>query len=373
MIGDEADLPYQRPPLSKKYLTGEMERSRLHLRPQAFFDENDIDIVLGTRVTRIALQSKTVHFDGESLEYDALVLATGSTPRKLEAAQGGYLSGIHYMRTLSDIDAMEAAFKKDARLLIIGGGYIGLETAAVAASRGVKTTIVEAAPRILQRVASDATADFFRQLHKAHGVDIRENTQLIKLTGTNHVNGADLGDGTHLEVDFVIAGIGVLPVTSLADEAGLEIENGIKVDGLCRTSDQHIFAAGDCASFPYADGRIRLESVPNAIDQGNIIADVLLGSKDIYVAKPWFWSDQYDVKLQISGLNSGYDHIVVRAGEKPNTQSVWYFTQGRLIAVEAMNDPKAYMTGKRWIDAGKSPRPADIADQTYPLRDIVVQ
>ncbi|WP_158970001.1 NAD(P)/FAD-dependent oxidoreductase [Chachezhania sediminis] len=371
LIGEEPFPPYQRPPLSKKYLTGEMTRERLGFRPDDFYRDNDIDLQLDSRVTAIDRTRRTVCLTGgRDIPFDTLVLATGARPIHLPDAMGGNLQGVYSVRTLADVDAMQAEFRKGARILIVGGGYVGLEAAAVAAQLGLDTTVVEAAPRILQRVAAAETADFFRDLHKAQGVRLIEGAGLERLTGSARVDGAVLADGRRIDVDFVVAGIGVTPCTELAEDAGLEIDNGIKVNALCQSSDPDIYAVGDCASFPFGNTRLRLESVPNAIDQGNATADAILGSTEPYRARPWFWSDQFHVKLQIAGLNKGHDHTVLRAGDRPGAMSVWYFRRHELIAVDAANDPGAYMTGKRWIERGLSPNPADLCDPEQPLRDI---
>jgi 3-phenylpropionate/trans-cinnamate dioxygenase ferredoxin reductase subunit len=256
-------------------------------------------------------------------------------------------------------------------LLVVGGGYIGLEAAAVARKSGMQVTLIEAAPRILGRVAAAETADAMRALHAAHGVDIREGTGLSRLTGDTRVTGAVLADGTELAADAVVVGIGVTPDTRLAEAAGLSLENGIAVDALGRTTDPAILAAGDCASFPAPDGRrMRLESVGNAIDMGEMVADTLLGQPTAYIPKPWFWSDQYDAKLQIAGLGTGADRIVARKGEA-GAWSHWYYTGPRLIAVDALNDSRAYMVGKRLIEADRSPDPAAISDPATDLKALL--
>lgn len=371
LIGAEPVPPYQRPPLSKAYLLGDMALDRLFLRPESFYAEHRIDLRLNTRVTGIDRATRTIALNGEVMSYDHLVLATGSDPRRLPASIGGALDGVFVVRDLADVDAMAPHVVQGKRALIVGGGYIGLEAAAVAAKRGLEVTLVEMADRILQRVAAPETSDFFRALHQGHGVTIREGIGLDRLLGEGHVTGARLSDGTELAVDLVIVGVGITPATALAEAAGLEIENGIKVDAQGRTSDPAIWAAGDCASFPWKDGRIRLESVPNAIEQAECVAENIMGADKGYIAKPWFWSDQYDVKLQIAGLNAGYDRTVVRPGDKPGSQSVWYFRGDTLLAVDAMNDPRAYMIGKRLIEAGQSPAPAAVADPDTPLKSLL--
>ena len=370
LIGEEPSPPYQRPPLSKAYLLGEMEQERLWLRGPDFYAEQRIALRLGVSVTAIDPAAQTVTVGGEVLRSDDLVLTTGSRPRRLPAAIGGDLAGVYAVRTLADVDAMRAEFAPGRRLVVVGGGYIGLEAAAVARKLGVDVTVIEMAPRILQRVAAPETSDWFRALHRAHGAVILEATGLDCLLGKGRVTGVRLSDGRELPADFVIAGVGITPGAELAEAAGLVIENGIRTDEHGRTSDPHIWAAGDCASFPWKGGRIRLESVGNAIDQAECVAANILGAGKIYEAKPWFWSDQYDCKLQIAGLNTGYDRIVTRGGEAGSV-SFWYYRGAELLAVDAMNDPRAYMVGKRLIEAGKSPDPTLVADSAADLKTLL--
>jgi len=368
-IGEETAPPYQRPPLSKAYLLGDMELERLYLRPESFYADNNISLRLGSKVETVDAAAKTVSLAGETVAYDHLVLTTGSDPRRLPAAIGGILDGVYTVRTLKDVDQMEPEFREGAKVLIIGGGYIGLEAAAVAAKKGLNVTLVEMADRILQRVASPETSGYFRDLHKSHGVDLREGVGLERLTGEGRVTGAKLSDGSELDVDFVIVGVGITPATALAEMAGIELENGIKTDIKGQTSDPNIWAAGDCASFPYKGERIRLESVGNAIDQAEVVAENIMGANKDYVAKPWFWSDQYDCKLQIAGLNTGYDQVVTRQGE--NSVSYWYYKENQLVALDAMNDPRAYMVGKRLIEAGKSPAQDAVGNPETDLKELL--
>ena len=369
LVGDEVDPPYQRPPLSKKYLLGEMTRERLYLRPQAAYADQDIALLSGRRVTGINAERRTVGLGDTDLDYDTLVLTTGAVPRRLPAAIGGDLAGVHVIRTLADADGMADEFRPGRRVLIVGGGYIGLEAAAVAAERGLQVTLIEAAPRILQRVASPQTAAWFRQLHARHGVNILEGTGLSRLTGEDRVTGATLDNGTRIDVDFVIVGIGITPATALAEAAGLTVDDGIVVDAQGRTSAPGIWASGDCAAFPFGNTRIRLESVQNAIDQSETVAQNLMGAERDYRPVPWFWSDQFDVKLQIAGLNHGYDRVVERRAA--DGMSYWYFSGQRLCAVDAMNAPRAYMIGKRLLEAGSSVHPDAIADPGCDLKSLL--
>lgn len=372
LIGAEKVPPYQRPPLSKAYLLGEMAEERLYLRPADFYADQNITLRLDTRVTGIDRAAKTIVLsDGEVLHYDHLALTTGAHPRTLPAAIGGMLDGVFAVRDLSDADAMAPAFTAGRRVLIIGGGYIGLEAAAVASKLGLEVTLVEMADRILQRVAAPETSDYFRALHRSHGVDIRESVGLDRLLGETRVTGAVLTDGTTLEIDFAVVGVGITPATILAESAGLAVANGITTDSHGRTSDPHIWAAGDCASCQYHGQTIRLESVGNAIDQAEVVAVNIAGGDTPYTPKPWFWSDQYDCKLQIAGLNIGYTDVYVRKGDTPGVQSNWYYNDATLLAVDAMNDPRNYMIGKRLIEAGRSPDPAVIMDPATDLKALL--
>ena len=371
LIGAELHPPYQRPPLSKKYLLGGMPTERLYLRPEQFYHDQAITLRLGQPIVSIDPNARTINLGDEVIAYDELALTTGSVPRSLPATIGGALDGVHVVRDLRDVDAMAPRFGAKARVLIVGGGYIGLEAAAVAATKGLDVTLVEMADRILQRVAAVQTSDFFRSLHRSHGVDIREGVGLERILGNAAVTGAILSDGSILNLDFVIAGVGVTPATHLAEQAGLEVDNGIKTNALGQSSVAHIWAAGDCASLPYRDGRIRLESVQNAIDQAETVAENMLGRTKPYRPMPWFWSDQYDVKLQIAGLNSGYDSVITRPGDKDGAVSFWYYRKTTLLAVDAANDPRAYMIGKRLIEAEKSPSPKVIEDPKTDLKTLL--
>ena len=369
LIGEETDPPYQRPPLSKAYLLGEMDRERLYLRPEKFYEEQNIILKLGTPVAGLNTAAKTVSVGGETISYDQLAFTTGSTPRRLPERIGGTLEGVHVVRTLADVDAMAPTCRAGKTALVVGGGYIGLEAAAVLRKLGLSVTLIEMADRILGRVAAPETADYFRVLHKGPGVDLREGIGLDHLTGGTHVTGAVLTDGSVVPADLVIVGVGIEPNARIAQDVELEINNGIVVDEMGRTSDPNIWAAGDCAIFPFRGEKIRLESVQNAIDQAEAVAANMLGANKAYEPKPWFWSDQYDVKLQIAGLNTGYDRVVVR--EVETSRSHWYYLGDTLLAVDAMNDPRSYMIGKRLIEAGKSPDRAIIDDPSADLKPLL--
>ena len=371
MLGEEPVPPYQRPPLSKKYVSGELAFERLLIRAESWYLAERIDLRRDTRVVAVSPRERTVTLaDGASLRYAKLALTTGASPRRLPASIGGDLNGVFTVRNLADADAIAPMLKAGRRLLVIGGGYIGLEAAAVAAAKGLEVTVIEMAERILQRVAASMTSDYFRDLHRRHGVDILESTGLARLTGeAGRLTGAELNNGTRLPADLAIVGIGVAPNDDLAKSAGLKAENGIWVDGQCRTSDPEIYAAGDCANFPWRGERTRIESVQNAIDQAEHAAAAMLGAAADYDPKPWFWSDQYDVKLQIAGLNRGYDRTVLRPGKRPQSQSVWYFQGDRLIAVDAMNDALSYAFGKKIIEAGKTIPNETAADPAADLKN----
>jgi len=369
LIGEEPVPPYQRPPLSKAYLLGEMAEERLYLRPLEFYAENAIDLRMGAAVEAVDVAAKTVSVGGEVIGYDALVFTTGSSPRRLPASIGGDLDGVFVVRTLADVDAMQAGFHDGARALIVGGGYIGLEAAAVARKLGVSVTLVEMSERILQRVACAETSDFVRALHKDKGVDLREGVGLERLLGEGSVSGAVLTDGTKLDVDFVIAGVGITPGDGLAGAAGVGLDNGIATDVYGQTDVAGVWAAGDCASFPQGGAQARLESVGHAIDHAELVAENLMGAEKPYTPRPWFWSDQYDLKLQIAGLGGGHDRVVVR--ESDGAVSHWYYAGDRLMAVDALNDPRSYMIGKRLIEAGKHPAPDVIADPETDMKALL--
>jgi len=372
LVGEEPVAPYQRPPLSKAYISGELERERLFIKPQEWYPNQGIKTLYETQVESIDRDLKQIKTSrGEALNYGKLVLCTGSSPLSLPPSIGGELAGVFTLRNIADVETIAPELVSGRKLLIIGGGYIGLEAAAVARKFGLKVTLIEMADRILKRVAAPQTSDFFRELHQQYDVNVRESTQLLRLTESNgRVSGAELANGEVLDANLVLVGIGGRPNDQLAEQAGLDCDNGIAVNHICQTSDPAIFAAGDCTSFIRQGQRTRLESVQNAADQGDLIARVLAGEELSYDPLPWFWSDQYDCKLQIAGLNVGYTKTVVRPGSKPGGQSVWYYADEKLLAVDAMNDTMAYALGRKMIGAGLHPTPAQIADPDVDLKAL---
>lgn len=349
IIGEEPSLPYQRPPLSKKYLSGEWEWERLLLRPAAFWSKAGIEILTDVAVSAIDLEARVVVAGGRRLTWDKLALATGTVPRPMPGRLAE-LGGVHELRTLTDVEGLRPSFKPGRRLLIIGGGFIGLETAAVAARSCLDVTVIERAARVLERAVCAETSDYIRAVHQAHGVRILENSAIASVLGEVGVEGVELETGERIEADLALVGIGVLPRVSLAEDVGIACDNGIVVDAFGRTSAAGVWAAGDCANFPFEGGRARLESVQNAADQAEIVADDMLGRSRPYQPVPWFWSDQYDEKLQIAGLNRGYDTVVSRRSERGVAN--WYLRGGKAIAVDAINDARTYMAARKLFEGG---------------------
>lgn len=371
IVSEEDVLPYQRPPLSKEYMSNAMSLERLRLRPREWYERNDIELRLGVAVTAVERGRKTVLLaDGGALAYDTLLLATGAKARRLPAEIGGHLPNVRVMRTLADANWLMGAMTAGRRLAVVGGGFIGLEAAAEAAKKGLRVTVIEAAERILKRVACEETANAFRELHGAHGVDILESAQIERFYEENgEAAGLRLKDGRELPCDLVLAGIGIDPNTDLARAAGLDVSDGIVVDDHCRTSDPAIFAAGDCTLLPFQGMPTRLESVQNAQDQATVAAANIAGEAVSYRPHPWFWSDQYDVKLQIAGFHRGYDCVATRPGRREGTLSVFYFRQERLIAVDSLNDPSTYVTVRKLLEADASITRAEIVSGKLDLRE----
>ena len=374
IYGDEPEIPYQRPPLSKKYATGDMVRSQLYLRPESWYTDQNIELNTSVKVTCIDRAKRVVHLsDGTTAQWSKLMIATGSKVRELPQSVTNNLSGLHYIRTLEDANKFGDVLKQGRRIVIVGGGYIGLEAAAVCAQKGMKVTLVEAGLRILQRVACRETSEWFKRLHSEEGVDIKEGVGLSHFEGRGgKMTRAVLNDQSVIEAEVAVVGIGILPNTELAEECGLAVENGIVVNGVCQTNDLDIYAAGDCAVTDYKGILTRLESVPNAIDQATIAGThAATGAAPNYVAKPWFWSDQFDVKLQIAGLNRGFTSVVTRAGKTSRSIAHFYYHGETLLAIDAMNAPSVYMIGKRLLEAGKTIPPEHAADPEFNLKSLM--
>jgi 3-phenylpropionate/trans-cinnamate dioxygenase ferredoxin reductase component len=370
MVGDEAYPPYQRPPLSKAYLLGTFARERLFLKGDDFYREARCELLLNTSATAIDRAAKTVTLsDGHTLSYDKLLLATGTRVRKLKCP-GVDLPGIHYLREIADVDGMQDAFKQDARIAIVGGGYIGLEVAAVAAKRGLNVTVFESAGRLMPRTVSKPVSDFFAAEHEKAGVKLELDTLVASFEGQGKIEAVRAGGGSH-PADLALVGIGVVPNDELADAAGLACSDGIVVDRNARTSDSAIFAAGDCTRHHGRDGvEIRLECVQNAIDQAKHAALAMMGELKTYNEVPWFWSDQYDLKLQIAGLARPGDSIVVRGEPSSRKFAVFHLRDGAAAAVEAVNAAPEYLIGRKLIAANAAVPPERLADASIPMKSF---
>ena len=370
MVGDEPFAPYQRPPLSKAYLMGTFERDRLFLKPDAFYRESACDLILGAHVHTIDRAAKAVALsDGRTLSYDMLLLATGTRVRLIRCP-GADLNGIHYLRSIADVDRLRPALENGKRLAIVGGGYIGLEVAAVAAKHGADVTVFEALERVMARAVSRPVSDFFEQVHRAAGVKLLLNTGVDAFEGTGRLEAVRAG-GKYYPADLALVGIGVVPNMELARDAGLPCEDGIVVDENCATADPAIFAAGDCTWHVGREGiPLRLESVQNAIDQAKHAAYAMAGRPRPYREVPWFWSDQYDLKLQIAGLARGGDQIVLRGDPAARKFAVFHLREGVVAAVEAVNAPPEYLTGRKLIAVGARVAPERLADTSIPMKNI---
>ena len=374
LIGEEPWLPYQRPPLSKKYLAGGLERERLLLRPAHFYESHAVETRLGRRVEEISRREQRLRLDdGTTVAYDALLIATGSRPRQL-AAPGTDLDGVHFLRTIADVERIRAGWAPGRRLVIVGGGYIGLEVAATARELGLEVTVLEMADRVMNRVVCPEISAFYQAEHTRHGVRILCNSRvraLAAVPGSAKVRAVVTADGEEHAADCVVIGAGAVPADELAAAAGLACENGVVVDDRCRTSDPAIYAAGDCSNHPSLryGRRLRLESVDNAFEQGASAALNMLGLDIAHDRVPWFWSDQYDLKLIIVGVSQGYDAVVMRGDPATHACSACYLRGGELIAVDAVNSPKDQMAARKLIAARVRPSVDRLADPGVPLKD----
>lgn len=372
LIGDEPHLPYQRPPLSKKFLAGELAAERLHFKPASFYEDPHIEVKLTTRIDSIdraahRLQTTT----GEIIAYEKLVLATGSRVRKV-AVPGSDLRGVHYLRSIADVDAIRADIESRKRVAIVGAGYIGLEVAAVCRQLGLDVTVVEMADRVMSRVVSPHVSDFYQLEHANHGVKLLLGTSLAAFKGKRRVKAVITDSDQQISADFAVVGVGIVPNTELAEAADLEVDDGIVVDDQCRTVDPDIYAIGDCTSHPNSiyGRRMRLESVHNALEQAKTAANNICGVETHYAQVPWFWSDQYDLKLQIAGLSQGYDQVVLRGDPANKSFACLYIKDSVLIAVDAINSPRDFMQSKELIANRVVIDPEQLADADVVLRDL---
>ncbi len=374
VISDDPNMPYHKPPLSKAYLSGETTDEQLALRAAPVYEKLDVTFKLGETVAKIDRDGKSVVLaSGEQISYAKLALCTGARVRPLPAP-GTNLAGVHYLRTMDDVKGIKKSMETSKNAVIIGGGYIGLETAASLKKLGINVTVLEAEARLLQRVATEQVSSFFRRLHEEEGVEILRNTQASKLVGSEKLEKVFCSDGREIKADLAIIGIGVIPNTELAENAGLETDNGILVDEFAKTSDPDIVAAGDCTNHPskIAGKNIRLESVPNATEQAKAAAASICGTPKEYNELPWFWSDQFDVKLQIAGLNEGYTDTVVRGDiENGRSFSVFYLKNDKLIAADCVNNLKDFMFTKKLILQDQVIDKAALSDETVELKSLL--
>jgi 3-phenylpropionate/trans-cinnamate dioxygenase ferredoxin reductase subunit len=375
LVGAEAHAPYHRPPLSKAYLAGEADALTLPVRPEAAYETAGIRFIAGTLVEALDRPARVARLSsGEPLQYDWLVLATGGRPRTLQCPGAG-TAGIHYLRTRDDTEALWPKLKPGRRLLIIGGGYIGLEAAAIAIKRGLAVTVLEAAPRLLARVAGEEISAFYEHAHRQAGVTIITRARLSRFEPdpSGLAGAAVLEDGSRIAADVILAGIGLLPAVELAESAGLSVNDGIVVDAECRTADPAILAIGDCANYPspFLGCRVRLESVPNAQEMARVAAATIIGAPVAYAGVPWFWSDQYDLKLQAAGLSRGHDQAVLRGDTSAKAFIVFYLQNGTLIAADAVNRPGEFMVAKRLVERKASIPASALADLGVPLKSLM--
>ena len=375
MIGREPEPPYERPPLSKEYLAREKPFERLYIRPPQLWADKQVTLRLSTSVNEVDPVANSVKLsDGATLTYGSLIWATGGDPRRI-ACEGAHLTGVHAVRTRADVDKLMSEIDAGAsRVVVIGGGYIGLEAAAVLTKLGLSVTLLEALPRVLARVAGEELSAFYEAEHRAHGVDLRTGVAVECIEGDQAVTGVRLADGTVLPCEIVIVGIGIVPAIGPLIAAGATGGNGVDVDEFCRTSLSDVFAIGDCAAHAngFADGAvIRLESVQNANDMATCAARAIMGEPQAYASTPWFWSNQYDLRLQTVGLSTGYDATVLRGDPAARSFSVVYLKGGRVIALDCVNMVKDYAQGRKLVEGRSTPDVAQLADLAVPLKELV--
>ena len=375
VVSEEPHMPYHRPPLSKAYLAGDSSEEQLALRAPAAYEKLDVNFMLGVSVKRIDTQAYKLELDNnQTLPFSKLALCTGARARPLPIP-GADLQGVHYLRTMDDVGGIQQSAASAKTAVIIGGGYIGLETAASLRKLGIAVTILETESRLLKRVASETTSEFYLRLHQQHGTDIRCNTMATAIEGDAAVTRVVCGDGNKISADMVIIGIGVIPNTELACDAGLDVDNGVLVNEFAQTSHRDIVAAGDCTNHPnpMLKTRLRLESVPNATEQAKAAAASICGIEKQYAELPWFWSDQYDVKLQIAGMNQGYTDAVIRGDSGSSSFSVFYLKDNLILAADCINRPKDFMLAKKLIMQGKPTEAAALADETTELKTLMAE
>lgn len=374
VITDDSYLPYHRPPLSKDYLSGETQADNLLIRQPAFYEKQAIDFRLNTQVVALDPAEHRLTLDsGESLSYTKLALCTGARARKLDIP-GARLKGVHYLRDLSDAEKIKANLKPGGRAVIIGGGYIGLETASLLRKIGMEVCVLEAMDRVLQRVTSAEISAFYTRVHSEEGVEIKTNVAVTEIVGGDFVEKVLCSNGEEIEADLVIVGIGVIPNIELAESAGLDVDNGILVNEFAQTSDADIVSAGDCTNYPNLvyGGHTRLESVPNATEQAKTAAASICGNQKSYDALPWFWSNQYDLKLQIAGLNQGYDQVAIRGDiEVGRSFVVWYLKEGRVIAADCINRPVEFMLAKQLLTANRELPMTELLDDSTDAKSLL--
>lgn len=373
LIGEEAFVPYRRPPLSKAFLSGEVDEASLYIKTREAYAKHDIELRTGERVEAIDRAAHTITLaGGEVLAYDKLVLTTGGRARRLDLP-GADRPNVHYVRTIADISQLRERFKPDARLVIVGGGYIGLEAAAVGIKSGLKVTLVEALPRLLARVTGAELSQYYDGVHRRHGVDIRLGSGVKAIEAGTLAEAVVLQDGTRLPADIVIVGIGLIPNTELAERCGLAVDNGILVDLYSQTSDPDILAAGDCTNHEngFFGRRMRLESVPNASEQARVAAATICGRQLPHAGVPWFWSDQYNLKLQMVGLSQGHERVVIRGSMAADSFTAFYMQDGVVIAADAVNRPQDFMFAKKIVAARLKADPATLADEAVALKTLV--
>ena len=374
LVGDEPHLPYHRPPLSKTFLSGDKGLEDILIRPASAYEKANVTLRLGQRVTALNSVDKTLTIDnGDVIHFEKLVLATGSRARQI-SLPGADKAGVFYLRNVGDVNGIRALIGTGKRAVIIGGGYIGLESAAAMRAMGMEVTVLEAMSRVLQRITAPEISAFYQRIHTEEGVNVQTDVVIRSIEGDASVTGVQCEDGLFYPADVVIVGIGIVPNIELAESAGIQIENGIVVNEYCESSHPDILAVGDCTYHfnPIYGRQLRLESVQNAVDQAKVAAATVAGKREPYAALPWFWSDQYNLKLQIAGLSQGFDQVVVR-GDINNSRkfAAFYLQAGKLLAVDAINSPLEFMLGKRLLTLGISPDPSVLADTDFDLKSLL--